>query len=186
MIYNDIMLLIIISGPSGVGKTTLAKQISKDFKLPLIYKDGFKEILFDQLGIKDELWSKSLGFTSFVLLQQVSRQLMEVGISHIIEAPFTNDNTFFNEMQAEYNFKVLQIQLRADKEDIYQRMKSRVEKGERHLGHHLDRKITEQDVDKLTEFLEPLAIDGALFKIDTSNSEQAYKKELHEIIKDLL
>jgi 2-phosphoglycerate kinase len=40
-------LLILINGPSAVGKTTLATRLGADLGLAVLHKDGFYETLFD-------------------------------------------------------------------------------------------------------------------------------------------
>lgn len=61
-------ILILISGFSCTGKTTLAKLIAKRYSLPLIGRDDIKESLYNSLGYKDREWSKKLGIASYDLL----------------------------------------------------------------------------------------------------------------------
>ena len=57
--------LIIVSGFSCSGKTTLASKIGNHFALPVLDRDDFKESLFDSLGYSDRQWSKKLGYASY-------------------------------------------------------------------------------------------------------------------------
>ena len=43
-------MIILVAGPSGVGKTTLAKKLAERLNLPVIHKDDLKEILFETVG----------------------------------------------------------------------------------------------------------------------------------------
>ncbi|MEO7074366.1 MAG: AAA family ATPase [Ktedonobacterales bacterium] len=43
-------LVVIVSGPPASGKTTLARTVAQEVRLPFFYKDGLKETLFDALG----------------------------------------------------------------------------------------------------------------------------------------
>ena len=61
-------LLIIVSGFSCTGKTTLANKIAKRYSLPLISRDDLKESLYDSLGYSDTEWSNKLGVASYHLL----------------------------------------------------------------------------------------------------------------------
>jgi predicted kinase len=61
-------ILILISGFSCTGKTTLAKKIAQRSSLPLIGRDDIKESLYDSLGYSDRKWSKKLGAASYDLL----------------------------------------------------------------------------------------------------------------------
>jgi predicted ATPase len=42
--------LVLVTGPPGSGKTTLAVPLARRLELPLIAKDTIKEALFDALG----------------------------------------------------------------------------------------------------------------------------------------
>ena len=44
------MYCILVAGIPAAGKSTMAKAISKRLKLPIISKDGIKELLFDNVG----------------------------------------------------------------------------------------------------------------------------------------
>jgi predicted kinase len=68
-------LLILISGFSCTGKTTLARKIAEKYSLPLISRDDIKESLFDSLGYSDREWSKKLGIASYDLLYFFTEQL---------------------------------------------------------------------------------------------------------------
>jgi hypothetical protein len=59
---------VVVSGPAGSGKTTLAVPLAAELQLPLISKDSIKEALADELGLGDDAWSQRLGAASFEVL----------------------------------------------------------------------------------------------------------------------
>ena len=62
-------LFIIVTGAPCTGKTSIALYLAEKFQLPVVYKDGIKERLFDRLGWKtDRQWSKLLSLASYDLL----------------------------------------------------------------------------------------------------------------------
>lgn len=61
------MLVVLVNGLPGAGKTTLAKPLANEFGLPLFSKDRIKETLADALGVTPPVgltaraWSQKLG-----------------------------------------------------------------------------------------------------------------------------
>jgi adenylate kinase family enzyme len=55
---------VIVNGPPGSGKTTLARSLSRSVGLPLFSKDAVKETLLDELGYEDRAESRRIGAAS--------------------------------------------------------------------------------------------------------------------------
>jgi len=130
-------LMIVVSGASATGKTTLSKELADNFKLPVINKDEIKELLFDYLGTENEEWTIKLGISSFELLYLFTRKLCQTGKTFIVEGNFENKYAakIFSEIKSRYNYKVLQIYCHAQAEILYDRYIKRDISGERHPGH---------------------------------------------------
>jgi predicted kinase len=62
------MTYVVVSGPPGSGKTTVARAIAGDLGLPLFAKDTVKEALMDALGRPDPETSQRLGGASVAVL----------------------------------------------------------------------------------------------------------------------
>ena len=73
-----------MTGRPAAGKSTLAKWLAKELKLPIISKDSIREVLFDQLGWQDRDWAKRLGRVSIDLMFYFAQTQLESGRSIII------------------------------------------------------------------------------------------------------
>ena len=71
--------IVIVNGPPAAGKTTFARSLAGELRLPLFTKDDIKESLFDTLGFQDREWSRKLGLASLVLLFELVERQIEVG-----------------------------------------------------------------------------------------------------------
>ncbi|WP_198152803.1 AAA family ATPase [Pseudofrankia sp. DC12] len=69
-------LIILVSGPSAAGKTTLATALARALELPLICKDDIKETLVDALGrpVDDLSWSRRIGGAAMELLWRLAQR----------------------------------------------------------------------------------------------------------------
>ena len=147
-------LLIVISGFSCTGKTTLAQKIGQRYSLPLISRDDIKESLYNSLGYSDREWSKKLGVASYDLLYLFTEELLANTKSLIIESNFKSgtDTVKLLNLKNKYQFKLLQIYCHTTVAISFaarlclialQRFKARAISGARHPG-HVDHLIYEE------------------------------------------
>ncbi len=65
--------VIILHGHPCTGKSSLAKQLAIKLHCPILARDEIKELLFDQLGIRDREWSMALGKASYSIFLTIRK-----------------------------------------------------------------------------------------------------------------
>jgi predicted kinase len=81
--------LVIVSGAPGSGKTTLARRLSLDLRLPLLDKDRLKETLADAMGVPADVpASIRLGDGAYATLFLTVASLLEAGLGVVVESNF--------------------------------------------------------------------------------------------------
>ena len=130
-------LLILVSGPPAAGKTTLARRLAGECSLPLVSKDGIKELLFDTVGTRDYAWSQGLGRASIALLYDFTERLLAAGVSVIAESNFhcEADSEKIARLGQSHGFRPLQIHCTASADVLEERFERRRHTAERHPGH---------------------------------------------------
>jgi predicted kinase len=164
-------LLIIVSGPPGAGKTTLARRIAQALALPLIAKDDIKESLFDSLGWQDRAWSRQIGRATYALMYYFIETQLAARRSLIVESNFdANATPKLRALQVKSNFVPLQILCYADNAVLIERFKARWAGGKRHPGHS-ENQITEEEYRTFRKY-PPLDLGGTVIEIDTTDFDQ--------------
>jgi predicted kinase len=178
-------LFLIVSGLPCAGKTSIAERLAVELKLPLITKDGIKELLFTTLGWKDREWSKQLSRASIELLLYFAEIQLAAGNSLIIECNFQPDLAAprLRDMQAKYGAVFYQIFCRAEADTLYQRFKART--GTRHPGHVDEQYLAEfQSVLDRTQ-QEALNLSCPVVTLDTTDFQKvdfpALVKAVHDV-----
>lgn len=179
-------VLILVSGPPASGKTTLARRLAAEFGLPLVNKDGIKELLFDTLGTKDYAWSQELGRASIALLYDFLARLLAAGVSVIAESNFHSqaDSEKIAALRQQHDFVPLQIHCTASAAVLEERNEQRRHTGERHPGH-----IQPLSYSGLTPHIEagiwrPLQIAGETIVVNTDDFDAVDFSPAYRAVRD--
>ena len=165
--------LVIVSGPSASGKTSIARDLAAELELALLAKDDLKEGLFDTLGNPDdEAESLRLDTAAYVLLQRLGERILESGVGLVVEGNFVRGRheAHLGPLVARSRAAVLHCEIAP--KAMAKRLKKRVVgKKRRHPGHVDPPPKLLEDPKKLVESrddLEPPAIDAPIKRIDTT------------------
>ena len=151
-------MIVLVSGPPGSGKTTLARQLAPRLGLLLIAKDDIKETLFDSLGYSDREWSQTLGAATWDVLFM----LLDRAVNARAEAVFeSNFHTEHRDRIAALDATVVEVHCIASADTLVRRIRER----ERHPG-HVDDSI-EFDGEALLERHRPIA--DRVIRVDTED-----------------
>lgn len=155
-------LLVVVSGMPSSGKTTVAEELARRLRLPLIAKDAIKESLYETLGAADVAASGRLGTAAYALIFALAGSMLADGVSVIVEANFFRDQA--PEFKALPPHRLVQLHCDAPLEALLDRYAQRT----RHAGHHDAEKIKELPGRYESGAHGPLALEGGLIRVDTT------------------
>jgi predicted kinase len=127
--------LIVICGAPASGKTTLARRLATDLRLPLLEKDVIKESLAGTIPTPDRDASRVIGRASTRLLLDLAQATLGRGVDVAIECNF--DRRFAEEdlRRLAAVGRIVVVQCDADASVIERRYRERAARGERHAAH---------------------------------------------------
>jgi predicted kinase len=158
----ELPLLVVVTGPPGAGKTTVAAALRERLGLPLIAKDTLKELLGGALGIEDRPRSQQLGGIVFELIALVAKELLEQSVSVIVEGNFTERSTLLSGLPPA---EIVQVYVTAEPETLRTRL---LERDARHPVHYDREAADEVSLRAAGGEWRPLPIGGRLVEIDTT------------------
>lgn len=176
--------IIIVTGRPAAGKSTLARWLSQELKLPFVSKDNIREELFDRWGWKDRKWAQELGKASVDMMFYFAQAELAVGHSIITDNAFYPpvSSPRFQALKEKYHAESIQIVCNSDRDTLFQRFTSRANSGSRHPGHG-DQDVLEELyanlADKTSQILE---IGGSVIEVDTTDFA---KVDYPEILKQV-
>ncbi len=165
-------LLVIVTGHSGTGKTSFSRRLAAELNLLCLNKDDIKERLADELGVADREESQKVGRATYAILDFLIEEHLKIGQSFIVESNF-GAGFYTPKVRAwskKYSCTVLQVLLKADPEVLLERVKNRIDTGERHPAHMETSDITSGKFRTLLSDgrIQPIQA-GELIELDTTN-----------------
>lgn len=165
----------------------MAHYLAEELSLPLVWKDEIKETLFETLGVSTIEWSRRLGVAAWELLYQQVGNLLQVGISHVVESNF--DPVYADEhwqrIEQAYDFRLIQVRCETEPETLLKRYCRRIERGDRHAG-HFDASNDESFLAMIQEPMAWVAVESERLSIDTTVIGRADYSELVRKIQNLM
>lgn len=129
-------VVVIIGGAAASGKSTLARRIADELRLPLISRDSLKESLMDSLGSPDRTRSRELGAASYGMLITVVNLLLDAGVGAVVESNFSHGRSETDLRAFLGRAKAVQIHCETSHGEVRRRYRARAIDGSRHPGHH--------------------------------------------------
>lgn len=152
--------IVLVSGPPGSGKTTIARPLAAALGFALITKDAIKEALFTAMSgpAGDLEFSRHIGAAAMEVLWALAAHCPQV----VLEANFRTRSPYERDKVAALDGNVVEVHCRLALEEAARRFADRA----RNERHHPAHALQEISLAQLAEYAEPFRV-GAVIELDT-------------------
>lgn len=162
-------LLVVVTGPPASGKSTIARELASELRIPFLSKDELKERLYEEIGSGEELESE-IERSATAILYSVARSNLTVGVSVLVESNFDreSDTAPLRDLGA----RIVQVHCGGDTDALVRHFAERSAGGKRHPGHDDDPADAGELRRKIDSGLwDPLDLPGELIRVEASRGQ---------------
>ena len=178
--------LVIISGPPGAGKSSLAAAISKELRLAMLAKDMFKEAIFDHLPGVDTSDAHRLGIASVGMMYAFARTQLENGVGIILESTFDRGKAEEDVGPLLAMASAVIVHCTAPDALILERYEERADDADRHEVHRDEEHVDALKQNLVAGIYEPMDLDIPLIEVDMTDPEAVDERDLIIRIRTIL
>jgi predicted kinase len=180
-VQSDAPLLVLVSGAPAGGKTTLARRLSVDLRLPLIVRDELKEVLADAMGHPaDTPAANRLGAAAYGVLVSIARGMLMSGHGVILESNFRRGVSEVDLRPLLAHSDACLIHCTAAREVLRARYAARAARGERHPAHLDGARLEALDHDLEAGRFDPLELSVPTLVVDTNDGLRPTYEEIRD------
>jgi predicted kinase len=172
----------LVTGPPAGGKSSTARAVASELRVPFLSKDEFKERLYEVFGDEESLEAR-VEAAAMAILFSVAASQLRVGVPVVVESNFDarSDTAPLRALAGEHGGWIVQVHIGGPADAIVEKFARRAASGDRHPGHGDEPEDAETVRRELEDGRwEPLDLPGELIRAGLDADEQ----ELATLVRD--